>query len=59
MVSQLLGKSESTNLYFGSAVVQRQRGGLGWQFKALLGFHKLYLRILLYSAVRALTKGKI
>jgi hypothetical protein len=59
MASQLLGKSESTNLYFGSVVVQRQRGGLGWQFTALLGFHKLYSRILLYSAVRALTKAKI
>jgi hypothetical protein len=41
----------STRLYFGSAVVPR-RGStrLGWQFTALLGFHKVYSRVLLWAA---------
>lgn len=43
-----------TTLYFGSAVVPRKRGGMGWPFTALLGFHKLYSRVLLGSAVRRL-----
>ncbi len=37
-------------LFFGSAVVPRGAGGLGWQFTALLGFHKLYSRLLLDAA---------
>jgi hypothetical protein len=48
----------ATSLYFGSAVVQRRRGGLGWQFNALLGFHKLYSRALLSSASRRLVTVK-
>jgi hypothetical protein len=58
MASQLPASSGTTELYFGSAVVQRRRGGLGWQFSALLAFHKLYSRVLLASAVRALAKGR-
>ena len=58
MASQPPARSGTTALYFGSAVVQRKRGGLGWQFNALLGFHNLYSRVLLASAVRALAKGK-
>lgn len=58
MASQQHGGSGTTALFFGSAVVPRRRGGLGWQFSALLGFHKLYSRILLASAVRRLVKGK-
>lgn len=46
----------STALYFGSAVLARPRGGLGWQFKALLGFHRLYSRILLGLAARRLSR---
>ena len=46
----------STVLYFGSAVLPRLRGGLGWHFKALLGFHRLYSRILLGLAVRRLSR---
>ncbi len=47
--------SGSTRLYFGSAVVpilDRASGQarLGFTFKALLGFHKLYSRALLYAA---------
>lgn len=51
-------ESGTTTLCFGSAVVQRRRGGIGWQFNALLGFHKLYSRALLAAAARRLAKGK-
>ena len=44
-----------TTLFFGSAIVPRRQGGLGWQFTTLLGFHKLYSRILLRAAARHLT----
>lgn len=44
-----------TRLYFGSAVVPRTTGDtgkadMGWLFHALLGFHRLYSRLLLQSA---------
>jgi hypothetical protein len=58
MATQQSAGSGTTNLFFGSAVVQRRRGGLGWQFGALLGFHKLYSRILLASAVHRLVQAK-
>ncbi|HEY0588323.1 MAG TPA: hypothetical protein VGD52_19455 [Pseudoduganella sp.] len=38
---------QGTRLYFGSAVVRSRQGGV---FRALLGFHKLYSRILLRAA---------
>jgi len=46
-----------TRLYFGSALVPRRQGGaaqpgLGWPFHALLGFHRLYSRLLLQAASR-------
>lgn len=49
----------TTTLYFGSAVVKNPataagRKRLGWPFKALLGFHKLYSRVLLAAACRKL-----
>ena len=45
----------STRLYFGSAVVPKHdkassRKRMGFPFNALLGFHKLYSRILLGAA---------
>jgi hypothetical protein len=48
-----------TRLYFGSAVVPRRdpqtgQRNMGWLFSALLGFHKLYSRMLLGAAVRRL-----
>jgi hypothetical protein len=46
-----------TALYFGSAVLPRKRGGLGWQFTALLGFHKLYSRWLLGSALKRMIRS--
>jgi hypothetical protein len=53
MVASLATESgEGTALFFGSAVVARQRGGFGWRFSALLGFHKLYSRVLLGGAGR-------
>lgn len=58
MVAPAEGESAgSTRLYFGSAVVPARtaRTGteapdLGWTFRLLLGFHKLYSRALLFSA---------
>jgi hypothetical protein len=45
---------QRTRLYFGSAVVPARRSGassgLGLTFRALLGFHKLYSRVLLRAA---------
>jgi hypothetical protein len=50
----------STRLYFGSAVVPtRDKAGksaMGSPFNALLGFHKLYSRVLLASAAAKITK---
>lgn len=49
------GSSSSTRLYFGSAVVPARdkasgQPRLGFLFKTLLGFHKLYSRVLLHAA---------
>ena len=58
MATQSPAEPGATALYFGSAVVQRRRGGLGWQFSLLMGFHKLYSRILLASAIRRLVSTR-
>lgn len=56
MVSPVAADSGArTRLYFGSAVVpvrnpRTGRSSLGSGFRALLGFHKLYSAVLLYSA---------
>jgi hypothetical protein len=52
-----------TRLYFGSAVVpvtHRQSGpsAMDFVFRALLGFHKLYSRILLGAAVSRLRRAR-
>ncbi|MDX2220026.1 MAG: hypothetical protein SF172_13475 [Burkholderiales bacterium] len=58
MVEPVVGRERAaTRLYFGSAVIAKAdaAGGkpeLGFVFNALLGFHKLYSRVLL-SAARA------
>lgn len=49
------GGISSTRLYFGSAVVPARAGtsgepAMGALFKLLLGFHKLYSRVLLHAA---------
>lgn len=54
---------QATRLYFGSAVVpvtDRRSGEatMGLAFRALLGFHKLYSRILLRAAVRRLAHAR-
>ncbi len=55
------GDSSGTRLYFGSAVIptiHRQSGRytLGFAYRALLGFHKLYSRMLLRAASARLTR---
>ncbi len=48
-----VGLPLSTRLYFGSAVVVGAKAGqasLGMSFRLLLGFHKLYSRVLLFAA---------
>jgi hypothetical protein len=55
MVSPVPGGSTGTRLFFGSAVVpvrnaSTARSSLGMVFRALLGFHKLYSRVLLRAA---------
>lgn len=55
------GRGPGTRLYFGSAVVpvtDRRTGkpALGPLFRGLLGFHRLYSRVLLWAARRRLEK---
>lgn len=57
MVEPTDAMSMATRLYFGSAVVPRAVAGarkpsMGWVFHALLGFHRLYSRLLLRAASR-------
>ena len=54
------GKAGNTRLYFGSAVIPEKSSTpenpqLGFVFKALLGFHRLYSRALLGAAQRKLS----
>lgn len=54
--------SLGTRLYFGSAVIPVQsprnaRASLGPVFSALLGFHKLYSRVLLWAARHRLSRN--
>lgn len=61
MVEALPGAPPGTRLYFGSAVVPARnsdaaRTGPGFVFGALLGFHRLYSRILLKSAIFRLAR---
>ena len=47
------GQPETTELLFGSAVVPMRSGGkFGLVFHALVGFHRLYSRLLLAAAAR-------
>ena len=52
-----------TRLYFGSAVVPLTgrgsgRSAMGFAFRALLGFHKIYSRILLRAAMSRLRRAR-
>lgn len=66
MVTPAEGESAgSTRLYFGSAVVPARTPSagtetpdLGWTFRLLLGFHKLYSRALLFSAKSRLMRQR-
>ncbi|MEO5672414.1 MAG: hypothetical protein ABIR26_17135 [Ramlibacter sp.] len=56
------GANAATRLYFGSAVVPRLNAvtgkkSMGFVFSALLGFHRLYSRLLLVAAIRRLGAG--
>jgi hypothetical protein len=58
------GETAVTRLYFGSAVVPARgasadRKGMGQPFQLLLGFHKLYSRILLGAAHSRLARESI
>lgn len=60
----LTNNPPGTLLYFGSAVVplpsqggQAQR--MGWGFHALLGFHRLYSRLLLRAACQRVSRLKL
>lgn len=61
LMVQAIDRGASTRLYFGSAVVpvhdaKTGRPRMGPLFNALLGFHKLYSRVLLRAAVRRLSR---
>jgi hypothetical protein len=54
-VVQAEGNQDGTTLLFGSAVVPMRPGGkFGFAFHALLGFHKLYSKLLLSAATKDL-----
>ena len=54
-VQASLAQPRSTTLLFGSAVVPIRPGGkFGWVFHALLGFHRVYSKLLLAAAARRL-----
>jgi hypothetical protein len=58
------GQPLRTRLYFGSAVVPRagelgEKPRMGWMFDALLGFHRLYSRLLLRAAARRVARAGI
>ena len=53
--------NSATQLYFGSAVVPARRAStdaprMAWRFRALLGFHRMYSRVLLAAARRKLAR---
>ena len=58
------GGAAGTRLYFGSAVVPLSKPGpadrprMGFAFRALLGFHKAYSRVLLRAAVARLARAR-
>ncbi len=59
LMSAALPDGQGTCLYFGSAVVPKSdlrsgKSAMGRPFRALLGFHKIYSRVLLAAAVSRL-----
>ena len=65
MVTPLHASAGSgTRLFFGSAVLAIEnpdtgRRELGWGFRSLLGFHRVYSRALLHSAKRRLAMNRV
>ncbi|MCY7315923.1 MAG: hypothetical protein LH480_09960 [Rubrivivax sp.] len=65
-VGGVIGANVVTQLFFGSAVVAKRgpsgltlgKQNLGWIFHALLGFHKLYSRLLLGAARKRLSRDR-
>ena len=63
VVAHTPNSSPHTTLYFGSAVVPRDRHGaapnasMGWAFYALMGFHRLYSRMLLSAASKRVVRA--
>lgn len=58
-VAPVPGSPDSTTLLFGSAVVPRRSGGrMGLVFHALIGFHRLYSKLLLAAARRRLMASR-
>ena len=62
LMSAPSSNGQATRLFFGSAVVPviDKRSGsarMGIAFRALLGFHKIYSRVLLRAAVARLARG--
>ena len=62
MAAPVEGGERATRLYFGSAVVPSGKGSsgrprMGFAFRALLGFHKLYSRVLLGAAASRLARS--
>jgi hypothetical protein len=55
--SWLMVDPTGTRLYFGSAITPRQ-GRMGAAFTALLGFHKIYSRVLLAAAASRLSRRR-
>jgi hypothetical protein len=63
LMSAPASNNQTTRLFFGSAVVpivNRRTGEarMGSAFRALLGFHKLYSRVLLRAAVNRLARSR-
>ncbi|MES2905377.1 MAG: hypothetical protein V4696_14430 [Pseudomonadota bacterium] len=48
------GREEGTRVYFGTAIAASRGGRVPFAFRALMPFHHLYSRALLWSAVRGL-----
>jgi hypothetical protein len=61
MATPIAGNGSATRLYFGSAVLPtRTKSGearMSAAFTALLGFHRLYSRLLLAAAVARLSRS--
>ncbi len=51
-------QGSGTRLYFGSGVVKRGPAGIGRSYRLLMGFHRVYSRVLLHVAARRVQTGR-